>query len=184
MQLIEDFPGGSDGKESACSAGDLGSIPGLGRSPGEGHGNPLQYSCLENSVDRGAWLVIVHEVVKSRTWLSDFHFTSQRGKQGERENRVSSWGGGASKRKHPYLSPRMWKSMCPVSFSTLVRWLWHQSHIWAREPVEGRPPGPMTYSWGDPGARTPTTLCSLPVILLNSHRCYLHLLSTDPVGPE
>ena len=48
MQLIEDFPGGSDGKESSCNAGDLGSIPGLGRSPGEGHGNPLQYSCLEN----------------------------------------------------------------------------------------------------------------------------------------
>ena len=47
-------PGGSDGKESACSAGDPGSIPGLGRSPGEGHGNPLQYSCLENSMDSGA----------------------------------------------------------------------------------------------------------------------------------
>jgi len=54
MQLIEDFPGGSDGKESSCNAGDLGLIPGLGRSTGEGHGNPLQYSCLENSVDRGA----------------------------------------------------------------------------------------------------------------------------------
>ena len=50
-----DFPGGSDGKESACSAGDLGSNPGSGRSPGEGHGNTLQYSCLKNSMDRGAW---------------------------------------------------------------------------------------------------------------------------------
>ena len=49
------FPGGSDGKASACNAGDLGSIPELGRSPGEGNGNPLQYSCLENSMDRGAW---------------------------------------------------------------------------------------------------------------------------------
>ena len=48
-----DFPGGSDGKVSACNEGDLGSIPGLGRSPGEGNGNPLQYSCLENSMDRG-----------------------------------------------------------------------------------------------------------------------------------
>ena len=48
------FPGGSDGKESACSAGDMGLIPGLGRSPGEGNGNPLQYSCLENPMDRGA----------------------------------------------------------------------------------------------------------------------------------
>ena len=49
------FPGGSDNKESASNAGDLGSIPGLGRSPGGGNGNPLQYSCLENSMDRGAW---------------------------------------------------------------------------------------------------------------------------------
>ena len=49
------FPGGSDSKESACEAGDLGSIPGLGRSPGEGNGDPLHYSCLENSEDRGAW---------------------------------------------------------------------------------------------------------------------------------
>ena len=51
---IQGFPDGSDGKESACNAGDLGSIPGLGRSLGEGHGNPLQYSCLENLTDRGA----------------------------------------------------------------------------------------------------------------------------------
>ena len=51
---IYDFPGGSDGKASAYNAGDLGSVPGLGRSPGEGHGNPLQYSCLENSMDGGA----------------------------------------------------------------------------------------------------------------------------------
>ena len=51
------FPGGSDGEESTCNVGDLGSIPGLGRSPGEGNGNPLQYSCLENSMDRGAWQV-------------------------------------------------------------------------------------------------------------------------------
>ena len=53
--LIQGFPGGSDGKASACSVGDPGSIPGLGRSPGEQNGNPLQYSCLENSVDWGAW---------------------------------------------------------------------------------------------------------------------------------
>ena len=49
------FPGGSDGRESACNAGDLGSVPGLGRSPAEGNGNPLQYSCLGNPKDRGAW---------------------------------------------------------------------------------------------------------------------------------
>ena len=62
------FPGGSDGKESACSAGDLGSIPGLGRSPREGNGYPLQYSCLENPMDRGAWWSTVNAVEKRRTW--------------------------------------------------------------------------------------------------------------------
>ena len=65
------FPGGLAGKESACNVGDLGSDPGLGRSPGEGKGNPLQYSCLENPMDRGAWWAAVHGVAKSRTWLSD-----------------------------------------------------------------------------------------------------------------
>ena len=53
--LLTSYFGGSDGKASACNAGDLGSIPGLGRSPGEGNGNPLQYTCLENSMDGGAW---------------------------------------------------------------------------------------------------------------------------------
>ena len=67
------FPGTSDSEESACNAGDLGSIPVLGRSPGEGKGYPLQYSCLENSMDRGAWQVTVHGVSKSQTRLSDFH---------------------------------------------------------------------------------------------------------------
>ena len=61
------FPGGSDGKESACNDGDPGSVPGLGRSPGERNGCPLQYSCLEDSMDRGAWLAIVHGVTKSWT---------------------------------------------------------------------------------------------------------------------
>jgi len=61
------FPGVSDVKESACKLGDTGSIPGLGRSPGGGHGNPLQYSCLENIMDRGAWQATVHAVVKSQT---------------------------------------------------------------------------------------------------------------------
>ena len=61
------FSGGSDGKESACNAGDLGSIPGLGRSPGEGNGNPLQDSCLETSMDGGAWWATVQGVAKSGT---------------------------------------------------------------------------------------------------------------------
>ena len=61
------IPGGSDGKQSACNAGDLGSIPGSGRSPAGGHDNPFQYSCLENSMDRGAdGLQSVHEVAKIR----------------------------------------------------------------------------------------------------------------------
>ena len=69
------FHGGSDGKESAHSVGDLSLIPGLGRSPGEGNGNPLQYSCLENPMDRGAWWATVCRVLKSQTWLRDFTFT-------------------------------------------------------------------------------------------------------------
>ena len=69
------FPGGSEDKASACNAGDSGSIPGLGRSPGEGNDNPLQYSCLENPMDRGAWGATVHGVTKSRTRLSDFTHT-------------------------------------------------------------------------------------------------------------
>jgi len=66
--LSEGFPGDSVGKESACNArdtGDLGVIPGLGRSTGEEHGNPLQYSCLENPTDRGTWRAKVHRVAKS-----------------------------------------------------------------------------------------------------------------------
>ena len=60
-------PDDRDGKESACKAGDLGSIPGLGGSPGEGNGNPLQYSCLENAMDRGAWWATVHGVAELGT---------------------------------------------------------------------------------------------------------------------
>ena len=68
------FPGGSDSKECTCDVGDLGSIPGSRRSPGEGNGNPLQYSCLENPMGRGAWWATVHGLVKSQTGLSDFLF--------------------------------------------------------------------------------------------------------------
>ena len=67
LHLYTGFPGGLAAKESTCNVGDLGSIPGLGRSPGEGKGYPLQYSGLENSMD-----CIVHGVAKSLTWLSDF----------------------------------------------------------------------------------------------------------------
>ena len=72
MYMYMVFPSSSDGKASACNLGDLGSIPGSGRSPEEGNGNPLQYSCLENSMDQGAWWATVHGVTKS------LHFKSKR----------------------------------------------------------------------------------------------------------
>ena len=62
-------------KETACNAGDPGSIPRLGRSPGRGNSNPLQYACLENSTDRGAWQATIHGVPKSQTQLSNFHLS-------------------------------------------------------------------------------------------------------------
>ena len=67
LPTIAGFPGSSNGKESACNAGDLGSILGLGRSSGEGNGNPLQYSCLGNPMDRGAWRATVHGVTERWT---------------------------------------------------------------------------------------------------------------------
>ena len=73
------FPGGSEVKASASRAGDPGSNPGSGRSPGEGNGNPLQYSCLENPMDGGAWWATVHGVTKSWTRLRDFTFTLVKG---------------------------------------------------------------------------------------------------------
>ena len=70
-----DFPCGSGGKASDCSAGDPGLMSGVGKSPEEGNGNPLQYSCLENPMDRGAWQAIVHGVSKSQMQLSTYTFT-------------------------------------------------------------------------------------------------------------
>ena len=66
---VEDFPGGSDGKESSCNVGNLGLIPRSGRFPGEGKGSPLQYSCLKNSMDRRAWQATVHEVAATNLSL-------------------------------------------------------------------------------------------------------------------
>ena len=68
------FPSDSDSKESACNVGDTGSTPGSERSPGEGNGNPLQYSCLENAMDRGAWRGTVHGITKSQAQLNKWHF--------------------------------------------------------------------------------------------------------------
>ena len=74
ISYLMGFPGDPEGKASACSAGDPGLIPRSGRSPGEGIGNPLQYSCLENSMDRVGWWATVHGVTKSQTRLSDLTF--------------------------------------------------------------------------------------------------------------
>ena len=71
LQVIGAFPGGSDSKESPCNIGNMGSIPGSRRSPGEGNSNPLQNSCQENSINRRAWQATVHGVAKSWTRLSD-----------------------------------------------------------------------------------------------------------------
>ena len=72
---LRGFPGGSGDKASACNAGNPASIPRSGRSTGEGNGNPLRYSCLENSSDGGAWWATVHGITKSRTRLNDFTFS-------------------------------------------------------------------------------------------------------------
>ena len=71
------FLGGSDGKESACNTGEASSIPGWGRSPGGGNGNPLQYSCQENPMDRGALWATVHRITKSWTWLSNWALSAK-----------------------------------------------------------------------------------------------------------
>ena len=84
--------GGSEVKASACNVGDLGSIPGSGRSPGEKNGNPFQYSCLENPMDGGAWWATVHRVSKSRTRLSDFTFTYIFGKLEQRMDWIARLG--------------------------------------------------------------------------------------------
>ena len=73
LNTVVCLPGGSNGKESTCYVGDLGLIPGLGRSPGEGKGYPVQYSDLENSTNGGAWWATVHRVTKSQTQLRDRH---------------------------------------------------------------------------------------------------------------
>ena len=74
MVITLGLPYSSDGKESACKAGDPDSVPRSGRSPGEWNSNPLQHSCLENSMDRRAWKATVHGVEKNQTWLStDIH---------------------------------------------------------------------------------------------------------------
>ena len=111
-------PGGSDGKECTCNVGYLGSIPRLRRSPGKGHGNPLQYFCLENPSDRVAWQATVHGVTKSQTWLSHFHV----------HLRITSGFPGGSDGK---------ESACNVGDSGLIPWVgkisWRRK--WQPTPV-------------------------------------------------
>ena len=76
VYYVKSFPSCSDSKESTCNAGDLGSICGWGKSPRVGNGNSLQHSCLENSMDRGAWWTTVHSVTKSQTWLGSWTTTT------------------------------------------------------------------------------------------------------------
>ena len=93
------FPGGSDGKESAHIEGDPGSIPGLGRSPGEGNGYPLKYSCLKNSVDRGAWRATVYGVAKSWTHRVTNTFTfSKHSETSEQQICLGNFPGGPKDR--------------------------------------------------------------------------------------
>ena len=130
MGLIQSvFPGGADGKESAHSAGYLSLIPGLWRSIGEGNGYPLQYSCLENSMDRGAWRATVHGVAKSWTQLSDYHFTSSSSqlkaltakKQGSLKKQLCD--------KIISSSPAWVSSLpaCPINFGSPTSQLWANS---------------------------------------------------------
>ena len=110
---------------SASSAGDLGSIPGSGRSPGEGNGNPLQYSCLENPMDGGAWWATVHGVSKSRTRLSDFTFTFRTWKQ----PRCSSTGEWIKKLWYIYMMEYYSAIRRNAFGSGLMRWMYIEPFI-------------------------------------------------------
>ena len=103
------FPGGVSGKESASNAGnvrDMNLIPGLGRFPGEGHGNPLQYSCLENPLDRGAWWATVHRIAKSWTWPKWLSTHAQMDRfSSVAQSCVTLWPGGLQHTRLPCPSP-------------------------------------------------------------------------------
>ena len=114
LRSFEDFPGGSDAKASVYNAGDLGSSPGLGRSPGEGTGNPLQYYCLENPMDRGAWQASLWGPKESNT-TERFHFHLH----------LRSFGVGLSKACYAMLCYAKSFQLCP----TLC------------DPTDGSPPG-------------------------------------------
>ena len=129
VQGLKDFPGGSDGKASAYSVGDPGSIPGWGRSPGEGNGTPLQYSCLENPRDGGAWWATVHGVAKSRTRLSNFTFQGLKPCASTEGGSGSIFGSGT---KIPHAARCGQKSKKKTLQTTLLEAYWiHPSFVWA-----------------------------------------------------
>ena len=119
-------PGGSDGKESACSVGDLGSIPESGRSSGEGNGNPLQYSCLGNPMEWRAWQATVHGVAKSRTWLSSFTYIC--------DTIIQGFPGGASGKETTRQCRRKSKKRQPVALVILPRGLCEQKSLAGNSP--------------------------------------------------
>ena len=112
MASFMGFPGGSDGKESTCNAGDLNSIPGLGRSHREGNGNPLQYSCLEKSTDRRAWRVTVHGVRKSQTRLSMHALLRNVGYFSKYDNSIDTQGPATLLQTTP--TPSCWRNRAGV----------------------------------------------------------------------
>ena len=135
------FPGGSDRKEFPCNAGDLGLSPGSGRSPGEGDGNPLQYSCLENPMDKGGWRASVHRVAKRQTGLSDYHFhlcveVKRSGRscvQADAVRKPRRCEGSCS----CCMSKVMWTRVLPALTPTVL-WasvLWSETELTARNPA-------------------------------------------------
>jgi len=118
---LRGFPGSSVSKESACSAGDQGLIPGSGRSPGEGNGNPLQYSCLENPMNRGAWQPTVHEVTRMGHNLvtkpsSDLREEAESGQGPENFRRAGGWAA--------FSFPREW--ICEWKWCSFGKWARHE----------------------------------------------------------
>ena len=132
------LPGDSDSKESVCDVGDLGLIPGLGRSPGGGHGNWLQYSCLENPMDRGAWRATVHGISKSGIWLSD-------------QPQHSIW---VKRIKEAwYITEFLLLEALLMNVVFTSTW-WHRvRHNWTTELMDYRTAG-LLYPWDSPGKNT------------------------------
>ena len=137
------FPGGSDGKASAYNAGYLGSIPRLGRSSGEGNGNSLQYSCLENPTDGRAWWATVHGVTKSRTRLSDFtHSHASKAKLKILQARLQQH----VNRELPYVQDGFRKGRGPRDQIANIRWIMEKGREFQKTSISAllTMPKPLT----------------------------------------